>query len=133
MCRPSIARRNPASVADQGGASHAPRNAGDHQHAQCPEYCNAESPPERRQAEELFADRNDPFAKRWMNDIGRVIGEDVQFPVENLLVGLLDEVLLAAVLQEGPSVLGVVRLVEDERLGLGQVPEAQNPCDQCDG
>ena len=112
---------------------HAPHNAGNQQHAQCSQYCNAESPAKRRQAEELFADRNDPFAKRWMNDIGRVSGEDVQIPVENLLIGLLDEVLLVAVLQEGPSVLGVVRLVEDERLGLGQVPEAQNPCDHGDG
>ena len=50
---------------------------------------------------------------------GGVAGED-------LLVGALDPVPLVAEVQQRPRVLGVVRLVEHDRVRLAEVPEAQD-------
>ena len=94
-----------------------------------------EPPAERREPEQLLADRDHPLAARRVHDVGRVAGpEPLQVAREDLdvrrvgvaLLGSLDVVLLDAEVQQRPGVLRVVGLVEDERLRPRQVPEPQH-------
>ena len=93
---------------------------------------------EMRQPKEFWApnaaetEGDHPFAERRMRDERRVRAEDVDLPGRELRVGLVGPAALVAEVQEGPRVLHVERLVEDEHVRVAEVPQPEDGGEQRD-
>ena len=121
--------------AEQARAEQSPRCPTDHDDRDRPQQGDREPPPERAvDAEQPLAKADEPLANRGMHDqvAGRRV-EDVRGPLGEGLVDLVAELLgvthLDAVQDHRPALLDVVRLVEDELVGVAQVPEPQDATD----
>ena len=126
--------QQPGDAAEQRRAEQPAADARDHQDGERAGDGGREPPAERGHAEQPLAGGDDPLADRRVHDVGPLAGEQVvQVAGEDLhvrrcpvvLVVALDVVLLDAEVQQRPGVLGVVGLVEDERLGRAEPPEPQ--------
>ncbi len=99
-----------------------------HEHRQCAQGRGHEPPAERVEAERPLAEGDHPLARRRVCDEGPGVGERDRLGVgEDLRVGDLAvrPGALVAEPQQGPGVLGVVGLVEDEAPRPAEVPEAE--------
>ena len=129
-------------AAEQRRAEQPAADPGDHQHGQGAGHGHHEPPAERRErrtaARRARSSTCRPAGAR--RRTGRRSRCPCRLPARILtfagsgspLVGRPDVVLLDAEVQQRPGVLGVVGLVEDERLGRAEVPEPQHPGDRRD-
>lgn len=101
-----------------------------HQHRQRAQNRRHEAPAERVEAEHPLADGDHPLAHRRVREEGPGVGERDHLGVgQDLRVGDLTvrPGALVAEPQQGPGVLGVVSLVEDEVVRAAQTPKARQP------
>ena len=91
-----------------------------------------EAPPEGVHPEQLFAPADEQLAERRMHDERRAVLHAAGVAVDQQVVGVLGPVAFVAELVDGPAVLGVVGLVEEDLVRLPEVEQAQREGKQRD-
>ena len=130
--QPVDGEQQPGQAADQGRAGHPPDEPDQHEHQQRPEHQRGDAPAERVHAEQVLAERDQPLADRRVHDELRRLLHHVDVARRDLVVRVLAPVALVAELQQRVRVLGVVRLVEDQLVGVGEVRQPQDERDRGD-
>ena len=124
--QPVEREQQPGHRAEQGRAQHPPHHSGQDQHAQRPDQGHRQPPAPRRDPDEPLARGDHPLRERGVHHEGGVAVEDVEVAVEDPLVGPDDRLLLGAEAQHPERVLGVVLLVDDDRVRSAEVDQAQH-------
>jgi len=128
--------------AEERGAEEPSRGPSDHEDRQGAHHRDRKAPAEGAvDPEQLLAPADEPLADRGVDDEVADRGVVDRAPVAggevlvDLLGGLQGRVvaLLDAELDQRPALLDVVRLVEDQLVGVAEVPEPQEPADRGGG
>lgn len=129
--QPVHREQQPRQTAQERGAEQPPADPAQQEHGDRAQHRHHEAPAERREAEHLLAEPDDPLADRRMHHIARVGRDrDGGGVLQDQLVDVLGPGPLVPLVDQRPRVLRVVRLVEYHRVRLVQLPEAQQPGDQ---
>ena len=129
--QPVEAEQQAADTAQQGRAGDAPHEAAHHQDHQGADHGGGDPPAERVHPERLLAQGDQPLAHVGVHGQGGgVLPQVGGLAAQDRLVRVADVVPGVAEAQQGPGVLGVVGLVEAERLGLAQLPQPQEQAEQ---
>ncbi len=122
-------QQQPGRAAEQRGPGQPARDPAHDEDGQRPEERGRDPPAERGQPVEPLADRDEQLADRRLDHVLAaagagaawkmlvVPGDDQVVDVVGVVRGVGDPVPLDPVLEDRPGVLGVVRLVEDDRVG----------------
>jgi hypothetical protein len=129
--------QEPGHAAEHGGSRHAPDDPGQQKDGQRADHSCRESPAERRQAEGPLTERHQDLAQWRMGyelrlELAMHAQEDVGIAGHELAVDVFEVLELDAVTQDRVGVRHVVRLVEDDRLGLAQPVETQEAAEDHD-
>ena len=126
-CSPSKQTSSPRR-SRAGRAGEAADEPDHHQDQQRPDDRRYDPPAERVEPERLLAQADQPLADLGVDDHRRVgLPEAGRLPGQDLLVRavVVDVVAGVAEVPQRPRVLGVVRLVELERVGRAELPQPQ--------
>ena len=109
-----------------------------HHHGGYPQDRDGDAPAERVDPEEVLAGGDHPLAYRWVDDETGLCAE--RFDDAPVIAGLhhqvfviIDLIDLYAEAQVGPGVFGVIRLVEDNCVGLTQPRQSSHGGDGANG